>query len=131
MLESKVQTGPPTKNVIMAVLTPKLVIQLAGFITFETSRKLSSACCYYVHFSHKPLISVAQKRNFSKPTHNNSHTMHRPIIFMRIYQDDDDIDYKCYVKNLLRFFIKNIARERFDKRFKEFCYLGLLKFVIT
>ena len=131
MLESKVQTGPPTKNVIMAVLTPKLVIQLAGFITFETSRKLSSACCYYVHFSHKPLISVAQKRNFSKPTHNNSHTMHRPIIFMRIYQDDDDIDYKCYVKNLLRFFIKNIARERFDKRFKEFCYLGLLKIVIT
>ena len=131
MLESKVQTGPPTKNVIMAVLTPKLVIQLAGFIAFETSRKLSSACCYYVHFSHKPLVSVAQKRNFSKPTHNNSHTMHRPIIFMRIYQDDDDIDYKCYVKNLLRFFIKNIARERFDKRFKEFCYLGLLKIVIT
>ena len=131
MLESKVQTGPPTKNVIMTVLTPKLVIQLAGFIAFETSRKLSSACCYYVHFSHKPLISVAQKRNFSKPTHNNSHTMHRPIIFMRIYQDDDDIDYKCYVKNLLRFFIKNIARERFDKRFKEFCYLGLLKIVIT
>ena len=49
---------------------------------------------------------------------------------MRIDQDDDDIDYKCYVKNLLRFFNKNIARERIDKRFKEFCYFGLLKIVI-
>ena len=131
MLESKVQPGPPTKNVIMAVLTPKLVIQLAGFIAFETSRKLSSACCYYVHFSHRPLISVAQKINFPKPTDNNSHTMHRSIIFMRINQDDDDIDYKCYVKKLWRFFIKNIARERFDKIFKEFCSFGLLKIVIT
>ena len=49
---------------------------------------------------------------------------------MRINQDDDDIDYKCYVKNLLRFFNKNIARERIDKRFEEFCYFGLLKIVI-
>ena len=49
---------------------------------------------------------------------------------MRINQDDDDIDYKCYVKNLLRFFNKNIARERIDKRFKEFGYFGLFKIVI-
>ena len=56
--------------------------------------------------------------------------MHKLIIFMRINQDDDVIDYKCYVKNLLRFFNKNIAREKIDKRFKEFCYFGLLKIVI-
>ena len=49
---------------------------------------------------------------------------------MHINQDDDDIDYKCYVKNVLRFFKKNIARERIDKRFKQFCYFGLLKIVI-
>ena len=40
---------------------------------------------------------------------------------MRMNQDDDDIDYNCYVKNLLRFFNKNIARERTDKRIKESC----------
>ena len=56
--------------------------------------------------------------------------MHRFIIFMRINQDDDVIDYECYVKNLLRFFNKNIARERIDKGFEEFCYFGLLKIVI-
>ena len=49
---------------------------------------------------------------------------------MRTNQDDDDIDYKRYVKKLLRFFNKNIARERIDNRFKEFCYFGLLKIVI-
>ena len=56
--------------------------------------------------------------------------MHRFIIFMRINQDDDDIDYKFYVKNPLKFFNKNIARERIDKRFEEFYYFGLLKIVI-
>ena len=56
--------------------------------------------------------------------------MHRFIIFMRINQDDDDIDYKFYVKNPLRFFNKNTARERIDKRFEEFYYFGLLKIVI-
>ena len=35
-----------------------------------------------------------------------------------------------YVKNLLRFFNKNIAREKIGKSFKEFCYFGLLKIVI-
>ena len=50
---------------------------------------------------------------------------------MDISQDDDDIDSKCYVKNLLRFFNKNIATERINKKFKEFCYFGLLKIVIT
>ena len=50
----------------------------------------------------------------------------------RLYnnQDDDDIHYKCYAKNLLRFLNKNIARERIDKRFNEFCYFGILKIVI-
>ena len=56
--------------------------------------------------------------------------MHRFIIFIPTNQDDDDIDYKCYVKNLLRFFNKNIARERIDNRFKEFCYFGLMNIVI-
>ena len=28
--------------------------------SFETGRKLNSACCNYVHFSHQPLISVTQ-----------------------------------------------------------------------
>ena len=45
MLESKVQLAPPTKNVIMAVLTPESVIQLTAFIAFETGRKLNSVCC--------------------------------------------------------------------------------------
>ena len=49
---------------------------------------------------------------------------------MRINQEDDVIDYECYVKNLLRFFNKNIARERIDKGFEEFCSFGLLKIVI-
>ena len=58
---------------------------------FETGRKLNSACCNYVHFSHQPLISI----NFPSLLRNNSHTMHRFIIFMRINLDDDDIDQKC------------------------------------
>ena len=45
MLESKVRLAPPRKNVIMAVLTPKSVIQLTVFIAFETGRKLNSVCC--------------------------------------------------------------------------------------
>ena len=45
--------------------------------------------------------------------------MHRFIIFRRINQDDDEIDYKCYVKNLLRFFNNIIATKRIDKRFQE------------
>ena len=56
--------------------------------------------------------------------------MHTFIIFMCINQDDDDIDYKWYVKNLLRFFNQNILRERLDKIFEEFCYFELLKIVI-
>ena len=56
--------------------------------------------------------------------------MHRFIIFMRINQDDDIIDYECYVENLLRFFNKNIARERIDKGSEEFCFFRLLKIVI-
>ena len=45
IIESKVQLAPPTKNVIMAVLTPKSVIQLTAFKAFETGRKLNSGCC--------------------------------------------------------------------------------------
>ena len=56
--------------------------------------------------------------------------MRKFIIFMCINQDDDDIDYKCYAKNLLRLFNKNIPRERLDKRFDKFCYFELLKIVI-
>ena len=80
MLKSKVQLAPPTKNVKMALLTPKSVIQLV-FKAFGTGRKLSSACCNYVHFSHQPLTSVAQKINFSSLLSNNSHTMLIFIIF--------------------------------------------------
>ena len=68
MIESKVQLAPPTKNVIMAVLTPKSVIQLTAFMAFETGRKLNSACCNYMDFSQQPLISVAQRRSFPKST---------------------------------------------------------------
>ena len=109
MLESKVHLAPAMKNVITAVLTPKLAIQLTAFTAFHTGRKLNSACCNYVHFSHQPLFSVAQKEIFPNLLNNvslNSHTMHWFIIFMRTNQDqtfDDDIDYKCSVKNLLRF----------------------------
>ena len=127
MLESKVRLAPPTKNVIMAVLSPKSVIQMTASIAFETGRKLNSSSCNYVHFSHQPVISVAQKRSLLS---NNSHTMHRFIIFMYINEDDDDMYYKFYVKNLMRFFNKNIPRQRFDKRFEEFCYFGLLKVTI-
>ena len=56
MLESKVQLAPLTKCVIMAVLTPQLVIELTAFTVFETGRKLNSACCNYVHFSQQPLF---------------------------------------------------------------------------
>ena len=42
MLESKVQLAPPTKNVIMAVLTPTLVIQLIAFTAFEILRQAES-----------------------------------------------------------------------------------------
>ena len=49
---------------------------------------------------------------------------------MRINQDDDDIDYKCCVKNLLRFYNKSIAIERIDKRFEKIYYFGLLKIVV-
>ena len=44
MLESKVQLAPPTKNVIMAVLTPKSVIQLTAFKAFKTGSKLNFVC---------------------------------------------------------------------------------------
>ena len=49
---------------------------------------------------------------------------------MRIDQDDDDIDCKWYVKNLLRFFNKKIVRERIHTKIEEFCYLELLEIVI-
>ena len=68
-------------------LTPKSVVQLTAFIAFETGRKLNPACCNYVDFSKQPLISVAQKRSF--PKSNNSHTMHRFILFMGINKDDE------------------------------------------
>ena len=45
IIESKVQLAPPTKNVIMAVLPPKSVIQMTAFKAFETGRNLNSVCC--------------------------------------------------------------------------------------
>ena len=45
IIESKVQLAQPMKNTIMAVLTPKSVIQLTAFKAFETGRKLNSVCC--------------------------------------------------------------------------------------
>ena len=45
IIESKVQLAQPMKNIIMAVLTPKSVIQLTAFKAFETGRKLNSVCC--------------------------------------------------------------------------------------
>ena len=125
MLESKVELVQPTKNVILAMLTPRLFIQLTAFIAFETGRKLNSA--FFppaINFCH------SKKKVFPSLLSNNSHTMNRFIIFMRINEDDDGIDYECYVKNLLRFFSKNMSRERIDKRFKKFCYFGSLKIVI-
>ena len=64
MLESKVQLAPLLKKVIMTLLTPKSVIQLAAFTDFETGRKLNSVCCNYVHFFQPAIISVAEKRGF-------------------------------------------------------------------
>ena len=130
MPESKVQFAPPA---IMAVLTPKSVIQLTVFTAFVTGRKMNYVCCNYVHFSHQPLFLSIKREVFPSPLSNNSHTMHRFIVFMCINQDqtfDDGFDYKCYVKNLLRFQNNNIERERIDKRFKEFWYIGLLKILI-
>ena len=110
MLESKVQLAPTKKNVIMAVLTPKSVIQLTAFTAFETGRKLDSVCCNYVHFSHQPLFLSLKREVFPSLLSNNteshdaiilSHTMHRFIIFVRINQDqifDDHFNYQCYVK---------------------------------
>ena len=45
IMEFKVQLAPPTKNVVMVVLTPKSVIQLTVFKAFKTDRKLDSVCC--------------------------------------------------------------------------------------
>ena len=106
MRESKVQLAPTIKNVIMAVLTPKLVTQLTAFTAFDVSRKLNSVCCNYVDFSHQPFVLSLKREVFISLLSNNSHTMHRFIIFMCTYQDqifNDDIDYKYYLKNLLTF----------------------------
>ena len=107
MLQSKVQLAPIMKNVIMAVLIPKSVIQLTAFTAFETGRKLNYVCCNYVHYFHQPIFLPLERGAFPSLLSDNSDTMHRFIFFMRTNQDqifDDDIDYKCYVKNLLRFF---------------------------
>ena len=68
-------------------LTPKSVVQLTALRAFETGRKLNPVCYHYVDFSNQPSISVAQERSF--PKSNNSHTMHRFIIFMGINKDDE------------------------------------------
>ena len=63
MLESKVQLSPPTKDIIMAVLTPKSIIQLTAFIAFETGTKLNSVCCILLLVSLQTYIW--QKKNWA------------------------------------------------------------------
>ena len=126
VLESKDQLAPTIKNVIMVVLTPKSVIQLTAFTAFEIDRKLNSVCCNYAHFYHQPLVLSFKREVFPSLMSNNSHTIHRFIIFMRTNQDqifDDHIDYKCYVKNLLKFFNNNIARKGLIKDSRNFTIL--------
>ena len=82
-------------------------------------------------FFHQPFC--LSKEKFSQVNRAIIVTMRRFKIFIRINQDqifEDDIDYKCYVKNSLRFFNNKIAWERSDKKFKEFCCIGLLKILI-
>ena len=55
-------------------------------------------------------------KTFSWSTKQYSHAIHKNQNF------DDEIDYKCCVKNLLRFLTNNKA-----KIFKEFNYTGFLK----
>ena len=53
--------------------------------------------------------------------------MHRFIIFMRINQGDDDIDYKCYFKNLLRFLKKTLQEKGLIKDSRNFAILDYWK----
>ena len=80
----------------MTVLTPKLVtVQLTAFTAFKTGSKLDPVHCDYVHFSHQPLVLLLKREFFPSLLSNNSHTMHRLIIFMRNNQDqifDDNTD---------------------------------------
>ena len=63
IIEFKVQLAPPTKNVIMVVLTPELVIQLTAFTAFETGRKLNSVRCIVLL---APLQTyIRQKKNWA------------------------------------------------------------------
>ena len=59
---------------------------------------------------------MSLKEKFPSLLSNNSHAIHKDQIF------DDEIDHKCFVKNLLRFLTNKIARI-----FKEFCYIEFLK----
>ena len=117
----------------MAVLTPKSVIQLTALKSFLDRQRVEFCVLQLCAFFPPAISSVVQGEVFPSLLSNNSHTMHRFIFFMRTNQEqifDDYIDYKCYVKNLLRFFTNNIASERIDKKFKEFCYIRLLKILI-
>ena len=96
MLESKVQVAPLTKNVIIAVLTPKSVIQLTAVIAFETGRKPNSACCNYVHFSHQPLVSVA---------HREVSQVYRTIIVTRC----TDLQFLCASTKMMMILITNVV----------------------
>ena len=117
----------------MAVVTPKSVIQLTTYPTFETGRKHYVHVHYFRNVHHFNRLFFSLKREvFPNLLSYKSHTKHRFIILMRTNQDqisDGEIDYKCYVINLLRF-LNNLSTERIDKRFKEFCYIGLLKIFI-
>ena len=91
VLESKLQLAPLTKNVIMAVLTPNLVIQLTAFTAFETGR--NSWILYSVImciFPYQPLFLSLKREVFPSLMSNNSYTTHGFTNFMRINQIFND-----------------------------------------
>ena len=57
----------------------------------------------YLHFSLQSLV-MSRKKTFPSLLSNNSDAIHKDQIFY------DEIDSKCCVKNLLRFFTNNMAR---------------------
>ena len=59
VIESNVQLAPPTKSVIMAVLTPKSVIQLTAFAAFETAE----FCTLYSFVGTIANIYLAEKKS--------------------------------------------------------------------
>ena len=76
MLESKVQLALPAKNVIMAVLTPKSVMQLTPFTTFETGRNLNYVSCNMCIFATSHYFLSLKREVFPSLLSNNRHNKH-------------------------------------------------------